>query len=357
MTLLYIDGFEGYAIGDDRFDLDVDYDFDELIGQTEAGIIAGRTTGKALFIDDGNNAITPLLVPVAGLSSQDDWIVAFAIYTDHPEFDLLTGDQQVWLQFLDSEGAGMLSIYPAAGVLNVRSGSTSGTKLGFTNTRLTTKVWHFFECKVNFHATTGSVAIRIDEEQVLALTNVNTVGSTTDNRPSMLRVASSGNGLQTRVDDFYILDDQGSQHNNFLGDLAVTRLNPTGAGNSTQFSVTGVASNWDAVNEDGPDGDTTYVQSNTSGQKDTYTFSDISGTPAAIEAVAVKSYCKKTDGGSRTFVHVARSSGVEGESATIYPSAISYRRLQSVFPQDPNTSAAWAAAGVNAAEFGFRINA
>ena len=102
------------------------------------------------------------------------------------------------------------------------------------------------------------------------------------------------------------------------------------------------------------DNDSTYVQSTTAGHKDTYAFGNSSAAPASIAAVSVKSWIRKTDAGSRTFAHVARSVATESTSATLYPS-VDYRYMESIFATDPNTSAAWGIAAVNAAEFGYTV--
>lgn len=364
MSLLWIEGFEGFTTAGNRTAMDSTYNFSDQIGTADAGITAGRIGGQAAFIDETTTASDfntyGVRIPVSGLSSQDDWIVGFAFKSGHEWFSVgNVNSRPNLIQFLDSESNPILSIYPAAGTLNVRRGQSSdsgGTKLGFADALITTNIWNYFEVKVKFHASLGGlVQIRMNEEEIFNVSGVTTASTVSgDLRPSMIIIGGSGNGARIEVDDLYICDDQGAIHNDFLGDNVIARLNPNGVGNSSQFTVLTGPSNYQDVDEDDPDSDTSYVQSKTVGQKDTYAFQDITSDPVTIECVATKSFVKKTDGGSRTFVHVARSGGVEGDSATLYPGG-TYRFMQSIFPLDPNTSAAWTKAGVNAAEYGFKI--
>lgn len=353
MTLLYVQGFEGFSITGDRTDLDVEYDFDDSVDTTEAGLVAGRTGGIAGFITNNANVSTMFLLPVAGLSSEDDWIMGIAFRTVFNYFRGVSIAPPL-IQFIDPNNAVMLSVLPRVGTFRVQNGSN--TVLGTADVSITTYVWHYLEVKVNLNSTTGSVVLRLNNEEILNVTGVNTVGSSAFTRPGMIGFGNSGDSVKTEVDDIYICDDQGSSHNDFLGDGAVRRLNPNAVGDFSQFTNSGGGDNYQDVDETDPDGDTTYVESRVAGQKDTYNFQDITDDPASISSVTVKSFVKKTDAGARTFVHVARSSSTELDSAVIYPSAVTYRYMASQFPTDPATSAAWTKAGLNAAQFGFKVD-
>lgn len=364
MTMLLAEGFEGYDVSGDRTALDKNFNYQDTIGTSEAGLTTGRNSvGIAAFYDDGiltNSGYHGHIIPCAGLSSEDTWIVGFAFYTNHNWFEVSATSRSPLLQFVDSDGEVMVSIYPAAGTLNVRSGDIGdGAKLGFADALIATKVWHYLECKVNFHASTGTLALRVNEEEVLTLTGLNTATTTSgDLRPSAIVIGGGTIGQRVEVDDICIMDDAGSVNNDFIGDVRIERLNPSGNGNSSQFvgSDADSTDNYLLVDETVVDDDTTYVESSTAAEKDTYAFGNSSESPASIAAVSVKSWARKTDAGSRNFVHTARSSTTEGDSAVLYPS-VDYRFMESIFETDPNTAAAWAMAAVNAGEFGFKVNA
>jgi hypothetical protein len=359
MTLLYVQGFEGFSSTGDRTDLDVEFDFFNTQDDSEAGITtSGRVTGQAAFTKNGNVDASPMYLPVAGLSSEDDWIVGFAFKTTYNYYRPLTGNNNVPLiQFVDAANVAMATIVVTAGTLHARAGDVGGTVLGYANVSLTTYVWHYIECKINFHATTGSVALRVNDESVMTLTGQDTVGSSAFTSPAQIRMGNAGNDVRTEIDDIYICDDAGALHNDFLGDRGVRRLSPTGAGTTTDFSNVVGPANFEDVDDASPDGDATYVYSSTATNKDTYAFGNLASTPAAIEGVSVKSYVKKSDAGSRNFVHVVRQNAVELDSSVLYPSAGTYRYMQTIYPQNPDGPVTWTEATLNAAEFGFKVNA
>jgi len=368
MTLLYTQGFEGYLIGDDRTALDKDFNYPSGILTTEAGLIAGRNgNGVAAFYIDNStssNGVFGHMIPTAGLSSQDDWIVGFAFYNDY-NFFYDDGSRSPIIQFIDSDGDPILSVYMAAGTINVKSKDIFfGTKLGFADVSMTTRVWYFIECKVNFHPTTGSVVIRVNEEQVLNLTGLNTTPSANlDARPSTIALGGGHDNQKFIIDDVYICDDQESVNNDFLGDVRIERLNPVGAGsagaNTSPFTPL-AGTNWASVADAGTSGitddDASYVESSTVGDKDTYDFANSAITPANVVAVSVKSSVRKTDAGSRTFVHVAGNTvtPTEVDSATLYPS-VTYHYMESIFETDPVSGVAWLMSEVSSAEFGLKV--
>jgi len=364
MTLLRVEGFEGFDVSGDRTALDSNFNYNDNAGTSEAGLTTGRNgVGIAAFYDDNvltQDGIWGHYIPTAGLSTADQWVVGLAFYTDHNWYETSSSARSPLLQFVDSDGEVMLTVYPAAGTLNVRAGNIGdGEKLGFADALLSTKVWHYLEVKVKFSTSSGTVTVRVNEEEVLAVTSVDTAQTTSgDLRPSTIAVGGGTISQRVVIDDVYILDDLGSINNDFLGDVRVERLNPNGNGNSSQFvgSDADSTNNYLLVDETVVDDDTTYVESSTATEKDTYDFANSAETPADIKAVSVKSWVRKTDAGSRNFVHTARSSGVEEDSGVLYP-GVDFRFMESIFETDPNTSAAWLIAAVNSAEYGFKINA
>lgn len=106
----------------------------------------------------------------------------------------------------------------------------------------------------------------------------------------------------------------------------------------------------DEVNADTSD----YVESGTSGDQDLYTYGDLGFTPAAINAVMLNAYVANPNGGSINHKQIAKSSATLAEgTSTLTPSAP--RIVQEPFYTDPNTAAAWAGAGVDAATFGIEV--
>lgn len=354
MALLYLQGFEGFDSVGDRTDLDVEFDFNDSVGTTEAGITSGRTGGKAAFSTESSSTDTAeLRLPVAGLSSEDTWIVGHAFFVRYNYFRRFTASP-VLINFRDALDNVLINVYAQGGTIHVANGS--GTLLGTANLSITTNVWHYLEVKVTFHASAGSVVLRLNEEEVLTLSTVNTVGSSSFTRPAQIGFGFSGDAVRGEVDDIYICDDTGSANNDFLGDIAVRRYNASGNGSNSDFvgSDGNSTDNYALVDESDPN-TSDYVESSTPTNLDTYAFENIADNPAAIPGVAVKSYAQKTDAGSRTFVHFSMVGASTSVSPTIYPSAVTYRFLGSVFETQPSSSSAWTKTAFNSAEFGFRV--
>lgn len=137
--------------------------------------------------------------------------------------------------------------------------------------------------------------------------------------------------------------------------------NPAGAMTAGQptweiwGNMTGPAANYAQENKGEPTLNE-YNQSSTVSQKDMFNFPALTITPSSIAMVAVKVAGVKSDGGART-INLPTKSGAStgnGTNAGISP-GISLAYLTSNFFTDPNTSAAWTAANLNAAKSGYEI--
>lgn len=136
----------------------------------------------------------------------------------------------------------------------------------------------------------------------------------------------------------------------FPGGSATEITNPTHViGNITLASPVNVYS---LTNP--PQGNFSYVFEGTVGEEDLYNFPPI-GAPV-VHAVAVKASLAKSDSGAKTASLRLKSGSTNsaGSIASVTPGT-TYGWGASYFPTDPDTSAAWTVAGVNAAQAGFRV--
>jgi len=123
---------------------------------------------------------------------------------------------------------------------------------------------------------------------------------------------------------------------------------------SVQFVPNTGSTNFTQIDEISADGDTSYVQSATSGQVDLYGIAGLSFTPATINAIQVVARVKNP--GPGTINHKVRcsSNAVTSDTAsTVTPS--SYQNTQLYVNQDPNTSAAWTPGNLTNAKFGVTV--
>ena len=233
----------------------------------------------------------------------------------------------------------------------VRRGNTTL----FTATNIAVNVWHHLELKVTISGTTGSVELRIDGVSVGTFSG-NTKNGGTNSSIDTVKLGGSGNNTSITIsrDDLYILDDTGAApYNNFLGDVRVYSLSPAGAGVSTQWTPD-TGSNYAEVNEV-PYSAANYVQSNTSGQRDTYVLADLpTGGVTTVYGVQSNVIAKRTDAGAIAVKPVLKS-GAAISYGPSTPLLVSDTTISGMRTTDPATSAPWTVSGVNGLEAGMEV--
>jgi hypothetical protein len=179
--------------------------------------------------------------------------------------------------------------------------------------------------------------------------------SSTNNSASLVELRNSS-PIYNIYSDFYILDDTGNTNNNFLGDIIVETLYPSGIGNYSQFvgSDGNSVNNYQLVDDPAFDGDTTFVETSGVGFIDTYTYTKLSKVPSVIYGIQQSIGCRKTDAGNRTIAGLIRVAGTDYLSND--PIVTDTYLLQGVVIEtNPATSGAWSQADINSIEAGFKI--
>jgi hypothetical protein len=217
-----------------------------------------------------------------------------------------------------------------------------------TTTTITNDVWYYLEAKVKVDASSGTVELRINGTTEINVSGYNTKGQTSTNITRLYMYNGSDNAYQY-YDDLYIEDA------NFLGDVRVQSVLPSGAGGTTQWSPS-AGSNYQCVDEAAHNSDTDYVSETTAGEKDTYAFQNVTPTTGTVKAVKVVLVARKDDAGSRSIAPVygngTPASDVDGATVSIGTSYAFYPEITEV---NPLTSSAWTISDVNGAEFGVKL--
>lgn len=245
--------------------------------------------------------------------------------------------------------------FRSTGQIVVRRGSGSGaTALGTTaiTTPLVAGVWYYVEVKVKLHDTLGTVDVRVGEVNVLSLTAQDTKNSGTKTVFDRIVLLC----FDTWADDIYLCNTAGVR-NDFLGDCVVEGLLPSGDGATSQLlgSDGNSTSNYALVDEATPD-TADYVGSATTGEKDTYAFSNLAHPLGTVLGVSTVVYAAKTDAGARSIRAVTRVGGTDypGSDASL---STTYAAYSEVLELDPSTVTAWTVSSVNGAEFGVEVRA
>lgn len=214
---------------------------------------------------------------------------------------------------------------------------------------VTTNLFVYVEVSATIADSGGTVEVRVDGSTVVTYTgDTKNAGTNT----TIDGVKFSNTSATLTLDDVYIADDSGSANNNFLGQVRVYSLAPTGAGTSTQWTPS-TGSNWAAVDEQ-PFSATDFVTGTTSGHRDTYAMTDLPASATTVYGLQAVSVAKKSDAGAITYKNTIRSGGTNYASSAFAPTTTdaAYVDLRAV---DPATSAAWTTSGVNGIEAGVEI--
>ena len=122
------------------------------------------------------------------------------------------------------------------------------------------------------------------------------------------------------------------------------------------FAITYQAANFTNVSELFEDGSASTISSSTAGQEDRYGVAPIPVTPTQIYGLQLRAFGQKSDSGARSGAVTVTSGGVN-QAGTSVALTTSFENIAYNQDVDPNTSAAWAPAAVNAALIGVKVAA
>ena len=239
----------------------------------------------------------------------------------------------------------------AAGELAVYLNSTLDSAT--SGLGLTTGTWYYITFKVVCGAS-GSYAVYLGANSILSATGVDTAGGGSNIAGGMLYFADAT--LTPTVDDLYLLDSTGSQNNDVLGDVNVVTLRPSGAG-STQWAPDS-GSNYARVNEAQCDDASGYVEDSTNGHLDLYEYDDLTGAEGDILGVMVTTHWWVYAGDTGTLAVACHSSSTDRNDSGDSSSGSGFYAKQVsawINELDPATSAPWDLTGLNAAQFGVKV--
>jgi hypothetical protein len=260
------------------------------------------------------------------------------------------------------ESTGALTIYKdgfkSGSVERTMYGGTDGTLLSTTEAVILTSRFVYLEIKVRC-GSSGSISIKIDEQEVYSYSGNLSYG---DNLFDKVIIHG---GIV--FDDLYLLNEQGSRNNDFLGDVTIETMKITGAGSSTQFTPTAGA-NWEAASGElessiyypkSPDV-AKYVSTSTVDNADLYTIRDLDQvSPYTVAGVVIRALPVKSDSGTRKIALLAKVDGntSQGDDFTVITEPADLDDyvpwVQMNLDADP-ADTDWTIAKVNSMEIGFK---
>lgn len=350
MSLLYADSFDGYVTADllDNFD---------FVSGPVIQAATGRFGTNCLKINDSQH-VAKQFNP-----AKQTFIVGAAFRIDSSDPEGLA--KLIRIRHAPDNTTGVLTevcqvrLNPNQTLSFVRGDGTA--TLGTTTFVTHSDVYYYLELKVTISTTVGSYEIRLNEATVLSGSGVNTDG-TGKGYANQVRLEGGGAVRDCLWDDFYVCDSLGANNNDFLGDVHIEATLANAAGSNTQMNpvqaAPGTPVNWQEIDDAAPDDENTYVSGTASAQKDTYNFTNTAIPYSNIKAVLIKINARGGDADGTPIVRgVVRETGVDysGTNTLSVPGVAAYKYRQDIFEVNPNGSAAWTRAQVDAAEFGIEV--
>lgn len=338
MALLFIDGFSGQ-------DVTYKYDFGSSGAYTAttggSSRIAGGYYGSG-SAGNYNKTITASTRVFAGIGYQPGINLMISFF----------GDTGVTQHITVRRNSG-------TGRIEIRRGNEAGTLLATGTTTLLSGVWNYIEASCTISDTVGEVHVRLNgspTDEVSYTGDTKNGGTATTIDKVMFGNEGNSSLAGNLVADFYIANDTGSApNNNFLGDVVVRTLVPSGNGNSSQLlgSDGNSVNNYQLVDER-PSSSSDYVGSPTSGQKDTYAMADLPAGVTNVYGMQINGTMAKSDASVAQSRLLLRSSGTDynGTTRTLNTTFQAYYEF---YETDPATGVAWTSSGVNNMETGMEV--
>jgi hypothetical protein len=361
MTILYLEGFEGAGTtegsssgADMRKYLEARSDSSSFQTSTNGSprVSPGWGSGKALsWGDDGNGDINTYQIDLA--SSLSTFYFGFAVKPWNqsgrdPELLRLrrsaNNRDQMKMRFVNGS---TLQFYK----------ETFGT--WYTSpVILKHGEWQYVEIKVTFHASAGTLDIRINGTTVVSETGLDNDSFGDTDFDELQLWGGEGTGVgnldqQVHIDDVYLSDS------GFLGPIKVEGLLPTAEGATINFTPSAGTDNSANADENPRNDDTDYNSSaDTASNKDLLAAGNLSNITGNIVAVQITADCKLDAAGSIGMQGiVAEGTPTQGTGPVVeVTNTTDYVAVQAIFETNPDTASAWSTTEVDAMEIGYEVD-
>jgi len=348
MALLHMDGFEGYG----REDVTSFWSSTSFIGGGAAIDQNGRRGGYCVnspnWISSSESSLT-----WNNPNPFDNQVIVVGCAFKHNSI----GNYGNFLNILSAQGETVGKVYinnTEKLFIQYQPFGTADTL--FTTTQLDANTWYYLELKAKMHGSEGIVQFRLNEELIVDRSGLDTVAynsSGTQIGGVQFSFAIYGRWW---LDDIYILDTTGSKNNDFLGDIRIDSIYPSGVGNYTDLTPS-AGNNYECIDEINMDS-ADYVEGANAGEKDSYAYADVPTDldDAAIYGIQLRNQVIRTAESdnikAKGFLRTGSTDYAEttGQSLSdIYKSKIV------VWEDDPSDSGDWTKAKINACEFGMEV--
>lgn len=232
-----------------------------------------------------------------------------------------------------------------------RGGVTLGTPAPSGTVRVGT--YYYIELSATIHDTTGAFDLRVNEATVSSATGVDTRNAGAVGTIDNFRLGAAN----AYYDDLYVLDDTGAApRNTFLGDVQIEVMLPDADGALTQFDTTFPASpttHFDKVDEVNPDLETSYNETPTAADRDSFTMSNLPAITGGdtVLGIQVSTTARKTTSGTQNLQNFVRLSATNYDGGSVSLTE-DYKEYLDIYNTDPDAPGEWTTAILDGIEAG-----
>lgn len=222
--------------------------------------------------------------------------------------------------------------------------------------------WYYIELKAGIHASAGTWELRVNEQSIStgsgAVTRNTAYPGTGQWNVLGLHQYSyaASSGGTYLIDDLYVLDGAGSSGKDFFGDVEIYAHHPTGAGSSADWTPTS-GNNYEMVDDETPDDDTTVNATTTVGHADLFEMATMHNPTGEIYGLQIVGGYQKDESGTAQLQQGIKVGGTVYYAATKYPSSGSYFYEMDCHSVSPDTGANFTAEEFNSIEAGYKRTA
>ena len=276
-------------------------------------------------------------------------------------FKSMTWGGSGWfLRWLTSYGAQVAARLGTDGSIIFVHGSSGATLAVTPGGVVPISQWRWLSIHIFTHDTTGFIKAR-DAKGTLLLdaTGLDTRGRGETDLISSWEFRADNGGAAHFIDDLMIMDTTGpAPFNSWTKDVGMFYAAPTADGAQNDMTqVGGGSGKYTAVNALEPDGDTSYLYSETVSHRELFAHEDLPSTRGnnVLAVVGVVGW-KASDGGGREGTISVRNGGTTadaGENRAL--EAGQYKIDRIAMPLNPVTAAAWDRTVFNGSELGPKV--
>lgn len=270
----------------------------------------------------------------------------------HMRIDAIgTGTQQTWFSLQDAGTVQMGLRMSAVGELVAVRGTTVVATSAYV---YPTGAWVFVQVRALIDNAVGVFQVYVNGVQV-----INVAGNTrqtANNFVNQWRFNYNNGTLSQRtlIDNFVLYDPAAGSPNALTPETRVYFDLPNADGATIQWTPSAGA-NWQNVDENPPDGDTTYNLAASAPLTDLYAFPNttVPGL-ATVYAVGQRMLCRKDDAGVNDVDFILRTGGSDFLPGAPFGLNSTFTTYRQTWTDNPDTTAAWTPTEANDAQAGIR---